>query len=442
VTGRLIVVPPAAGEQDVEEARVAYAIGSGREIGAGSHERNSSDMPFDIVDTGSISHFIRIVDEVQPESGAATDDVRDVKTLNTALTEWAASGAGRRGLIVLVRCGREGAAGNATDVPVKVQPDSELHIVAAQWRQKEDKPGVTANDDRLGYLVRRDRRFTIDAPVQVSAASAPPSGQEPGVLVLDGLELTHGLSLGDAALSRLLVRHCTIRSPGAAALATAAVMHDTEIAIDRSVVGRVNLDFAGGVATGELVVSDSIVSADEANAAAISATSLDAHLRNVTILGTSTFKSLEATNVIFGEAVTVKRRQSGCVRFSWVPTGSAAPRRFRCQPDLAIAAAAAAKAPVPLTTAEGATAALGVTPLLLDESLDEPTVGMLHPLTRDAIRLGGEGDTEMGAFSAAAEGLRLANLTSLFDDYVPFGLEAGVIDDTRSSAVALRRNRP
>ena len=32
--------------------------------------------------------------------------------------------------------------------------------------------------------------------------------------------------------------------------------------------------------------------------------------------------------------------------------------------------------------------------------------------------------------------------TSLFDDYVPFGLEAAVLDDTRSSAVALRRNRP
>ena len=60
----------------------------------------------------------------------------------------------------------------------------------------------------------------------------------------------------------------------------------------------------------------------------------------------------------------------------------------------------------------------------------------------EAIRLGGEGETEMGVFSAAAEGLRMANLTSLFDDFVPFGLEAGLIDDTRSSAVATRRNRP
>jgi len=36
----------------------------------------------------------------------------------------------------------------------------------------------------------------------------------------------------------------------------------------------------------------------------------------------------------------------------------------------------------------------------------------------------------------------MANIKSLFEDYVPFGLEAGLIDDTRSSAVATRRNRP
>ena len=48
----------------------------------------------------------------------------------------------------------------------------------------------------------------------------------------------------------------------------------------------------------------------------------------------------------------------------------------------------------------------------------------------------------MGAFAFNAEGLRLANLAALFDTYVPFGLEAATIDDTRSAAVAARRFRP
>jgi hypothetical protein len=48
----------------------------------------------------------------------------------------------------------------------------------------------------------------------------------------------------------------------------------------------------------------------------------------------------------------------------------------------------------------------------------------------------------MGVFAPSAERLRMRNIESLFDDYLPFGLEAGLIDDTRSGAVARRRNLP
>jgi hypothetical protein len=441
VTGRLIVATPAAGAPDVEEVRVAHATGIGREIGAGPQDRNTDDVPFDVTDSGSLVHFIRIVDATQPETGSPTANMRPVRTLKKALTEWAASGQGKRGLIILVRCDREGAAVGAPNIPVTVHPGSELHILSGQWRPKVVRPGLPDNPRRAGYLVRRDRSFTVDAPLRVMAGVPPPPGERPGVLVLDGLELTQGLSLGVRAVSRLLVRHSTVRAPGATALSTTAAFDGAEVAIERAIVGRIDLDFGADAATGSLAISDSVVSADGAAGAAISATSLDAQLRNVTVFGTSTFKSLEATNLIFAEVTTVTRRQAGCVRFSWVPPGSVVPRRFRCQPDLAVALAGATQAAA-LTASERETIALGVTPLFLDTSLDEPTVAMLHPLTGDAIRLGGEGDTEMGAFSAGAEGLRLANLKSLFDDYVPFGLEAGVIDDTRSSPVSLRRNRP
>jgi hypothetical protein len=441
VTGRLIGAAPSGADPDIEEVRIAYGTGIGRDIGAGPQDRNTSDVPFDITDTDSLVHFVRIVDATKPASGAATANVRAVQTLDTALSEWAASGAGKRGLIVLVRCDREVAAGGGTDIPVAVHPGSELHIISAQWRPKVVKPGVPDNPRRHGYIVRLDRRFTVDAPLRVAAASAPAPGNRAGVLVLDGLELTGGVGLSAAAVSRLLIRHCTVRAPGAVAITTAAALEGAEIVIDRSIVGRVNLDAGSGPATGSVVVTDSIVSSDGGGNTAISAESLDAQLRNVTVFGRSAFKSLEATNVIFTDASIVTRRQSGCVRYSFIPGGSAMPRRFRCQPDLARTAAAAKKGS-PLTSQQAAAVALGVTPIFLDTSLDEPTVAMLHPLTRDAIRLGGENDSEMGVFSAAAEGLRLANLASFFDDYVPFGLEAGVIDDTRSTAVALQRNRP
>ncbi|WP_227243357.1 hypothetical protein [Paraburkholderia caribensis] len=436
-TGRLIVAKPRAGVPDVQDARVAYASGLGMEMGAGPHERNADDVPFDVTDTLALKHFVRVVDPAQGATGSAADAERIVPSLQIALAEWEAGGANRRGIIALVRCDREGAA----DITVTAHPGCELHIVSAQWRKSEKKAGVAFNPDRHGYLVRRERRFTIDAPVHVVASAAAAPDTRAGVLVLDGLELTQGLVLDDQAVSKLRVRHCTLRSPNATAIGTKAALQGVDVVIERSLVGRLNLDDPAKPGTGTLAITDSIVSDDGALDMAIAAASLDATLRNVTILGTSEMKSLEATNVIFWAATTVTRTQSGCVRYSSIAPFSQVPRRYRCQPDLSVAAAQTKKG-APLLDSEDASARLSVLPLLLDTSLDEPTVAMLHAAASDGIRLGGENGTEMGAFSSAAEGLRRTNLESLFDDYIPFGLEAGVIDDTRSSLAAQMRNPP
>ena len=47
-----------------------------------------------------------------------------------------------------------------------------------------------------------------------------------------------------------------------------------------------------------------------------------------------------AENSIFAGRVEVGRSQRGCMRFCYVPPDSRTPRRYRCQPDLATAAAA------------------------------------------------------------------------------------------------------
>lgn len=441
VTGRLIVAAPASGDPDIEEVRVAYAYGIGREIGAGPQDRNDADTPFDIRDTDKLTHFVRIVDATAAAGGAAGDQVRTVGLLATALADWNQHGAGTRGLIVLVRCDREGPAAPATEVAVTAHAGSELHIVSAQWREKRTGPGIVGDPARHGYVVRKERRFTVEGAMRVTAPSAPPAGVAPGVVVLDGLEVTGGVSLGIRAVSRLTLRYCTVRAPGGAALTTTAPLEDADIVVFRSILGRVRLDYAPGKGSGSLAVTGSIVSADGATLPAISAGDIDARLTGVTVFGESLFKSLEATNVIFTGAATAVRTQAGCVRYSAIAPGSALPRRYRCQPDLAIAAAAERKG-APLTPAERSAAAIGVTPLFLDTDLGEPTVAMLHPMAAEGIASGGEGDCEMGAFAEAAERLRMRNIESLFDDYLPFGLEAGLIDDTRSSAVAKRRNRP
>jgi hypothetical protein len=441
VTGRLIVADPAPGDPEIEEVRVAYGYGIGREIGAGPQDRNDDDVPFDIRDTDKLTNFVRIVDAAETQTGAAGDQIRTVNLLDTALADWDAHGDGTRGLVVLVRCDSEGPAGAATNIPVTMHAGSELHIVSAQWREKRTGPGIAVDPARLGYIVRKDRRFTIEGQLRVTAAAPPPPGEMPGVLVLDGLEVTEGVSLGARAVSQLIVRYCTVRAPGAAALETSAALEDAEIVLLRSIVGRIRLDFGAGQGTGTLAITESIVSADGAAGPAITASDIDAQLNAVTIFGETLIKSLEATNVIFGGVATAARTQSGCVRFSAIVSGSTVPRRYRCQPDLAIAAATERKGAA-LTASERTAAIAGVTPLFLDTDLDEPTVAMLHPMTSDGIASGGEGDCEMGVFANSAERLRMRNIESLFDDFLPFGLEAGLIDDTRSSAVAQRRNRP
>lgn len=434
-TGRLIVAAPTGGAADIEEVRVAYGTGIGRAIGAGPQERNDAGVPFDLTDTDTLRHFIRVVDG---KPAAMVDGIAHVPTLAAALADWATGGAGMRGVIVLIRCDRETAAG---PIAITAHPGCELHIVAARWQAYAEKPGLPPDPRRKGFVIRNTRRFTLDAPVEVVAGAAPPAGGRAGVVVIDGLELTQGLTLKIRAVSRLWLRHVTLRRPGAAALSTTAPLNDCDVVLDSAIVGRLNLDFGSDPAAGRLVVTDSIVSADEAAGPAVTASSIDAVLTNVTLLGTSRFKTLEATNVLFTGASEVTRKQEGCVRYSYVAPGSAMPRRFRCQPDLVLAAAAAKKGSA-LNPPEKAAASLAVVPLFLDTAIDEPTVAMLHPLCADGIRLGGENDSEMGAFSIAAEGLRVANVRSLFDDFVPFGMEAAVRDDTRSSAVVKRRIQP
>jgi hypothetical protein len=165
-------------------------------------------------------------------------------------------------------------------------------------------------------------------------------------------------------------------------------------------------------------------------------------MTDATLLGDAHVKTIEATNLIVTGSLTATHRQAGCVRYSYLGPGSQAPQRFRCQPDLALAERRAARAVDSLPANEEAAVRMGVTPVFLDTDLDQPTAAMLSSRAPDAIRRGGEGGTEMGAFAAAGQPIRFANLASLFDEDLPVTLEGAILDDTRSRATTDRRNVP
>jgi hypothetical protein len=163
-----------------------------------------------------------------------------------------------------------------------------------------------------------------------------------------------------------------------------------------------------------------------------------AYIERSTILGTSRFRSLPmASESIFTGPVTVRQRQQGCVRFSYVPPGSQTPRQYRCQPSLEISTAITARRTA--LARMGIPAPPGWEQVLADEiatrlvpgfsalAYGRPAFGQLHQGGPPQIATGAEDGSEMGAFCVLKQPHRERNLRLRLDEYLPVGLDAGVI---------------
>ena len=106
----------------------------------------------------------------------------------------------------------------------------------------------------------------------------------------------------------------------------------SRLAIDHSIVGPLYLP----VDMDYLDVMDSIIDALEQDRSAITGAGGQqpgppTTLQRTTVFGKVHVQELElASETIFTAPVTVVHRQVGCVRFSYLPAGSIAPRRYRC----------------------------------------------------------------------------------------------------------------
>jgi hypothetical protein len=131
------------------------------------------------------------------------------------------------------------------------------------------------------------------------------------------------------------------------------------------------------------------------------------------------------------------RRQEGCMRFSFVPDASVTPRRYRCQPQLAIDTAVAEAedaAGGPITAAERALIrsriVRGMRPGFVAQSPSHPAYCQLRLATPHEIRAGASDEGEMGAYHLLAAPQREANLRIRLEEYLRVGLEAGVFYET------------
>ena len=144
-------------------------------------------------------------------------------------------------------------------------------------------------------------------------------------------------------------------------------------------------------------------------------------LERVTVFGAMNVTQLTASEVIFTERVTVQQRQVGYVRFSYVPSDSETPQRYRCQPDFAIANA---------PSDEADAIRLRLQPSFTSTQYGEPGYAQLSQQCAPEIASGAENESEMGAFQHLLQPQRVANLKASLDEYLPIGLEAGIFSVT------------
>jgi hypothetical protein len=161
-------------------------------------------------------------------------------------------------------------------------------------------------------------------------------------------------------------------------------------------------------------------------------------LLRTTILGQVHVQQLPlASEVIFTSVVVSQRRQNGCLRFSFVPEGSVTPRRYRCQPDFEIlqrtqqAEQTAALNGTTLSNADRDAIRDDVRswlkPSFTDLHYGLPAYAQLSISCPVQILTGAGNESEMGVFCFLQQPQRVESLRIRLQEYLPFGLQPGLI---------------
>jgi hypothetical protein len=428
---------------DVREVWVQSSYGFSGDLGGGPYERGAAvraanqAVSIDISAAGASVGFFDPavwqagVSHLLPDDGSGTL----FPSLREAVAAWNLQAPGRTGVIVLMdSLSDDAGAGGSPPLPLEIDigERSRLLIVAGEWPAEPipgAPPGAVAR--LAGHFAAHQVRAHVvgDWVVRGTAAAGSVDG---GTCFVNGVLIEGLLSVAPGNLGRLGLAHCSV-IPGRGALYVAPGGNERlTVAIDRSICASV------GVPTPirSVAIRDSIIGDGEGSPAlGVDAPESALALERSTFFGGVMGLTLSASDCIFGGAVEALRRQTGCVRFCYVAPGSKVPRRYRCQPELegttrieALRAAAPQGEP-PAAAREAAIraeAAAAIRPLFTSRQYGDPGFGQLSLRCAQQIRSGAESGAEMGAFEFLKQPQREANLRDALDEYLRFGLEAGL----------------
>jgi hypothetical protein len=402
---------------DPAKVQVSYSYGFSGDLGGGPYNRTDSVTP---LLAGITPWQVAVTQELAPVPNAVFTHLAD------AITAWNALPAVPERFGVIAILDSHTYQENLTGPNHIVVPEgSTLLIVAADWPALR-QPGAPKNTE----LVPDGVRPHVLGNVEVEG-TAPSASTNPGTLILNGLWIEGALRMLAGNLGGLQVVHSTpfpfapftlglsVEPSGNPDLENSQL----NITLQRAICHAINLP----ATVRSLSMVDSIV--DAGSGIAIAAPGTDANIQSSTILGTiGTAKAfgvrtLEAGNSIFHDLVNVERTQAGCMRFCYVPTDiSRTPRRYRCQPDLALTG----------ITDKAVEAAIRgrLQPLFTSIVYGDPGYAQLASACAKEIRAGADDGAEMGTFYFLKQPQRDSNLRIALLEYLRFGLQAGIFHVT------------
>ncbi|WP_051309286.1 hypothetical protein [Desulfogranum japonicum] len=280
------------------------------------------------------------------------------------------------------------------------------------------------------------------------------NGKKESELVLNGLLVCGGTLQLSGDRTRLTLNHCTL-VPGLLVCADGEPLEPDkaslvgDLSADSTITIRHCITGALLVKDGQVVIENSIVDATYSSRVAFAG--LDGETPgaamdtlNATIIGKVHATTIGlATNTVFWchlnetdtwpAPIWIERRQIGCIRFSFLPHDSQVPRRYHCQPDLEIAQQIEEKEK---------TLQRQLYDYEIQDITEHTCVWLLPRFTTLRygmggyaqlrsncplhIRQGADDESEMGVFHDLYQPQREINLRTRLDEYLRFGLEAGI----------------
>jgi len=241
-------------------------------------------------------------------------------------------------------------------------------------------------------------------------------------LILDGWVISAGTlvmaDFGDDEPRRLILRDCTL-VPGSTNVSLSVAHPFAEIEMERCISGPIHLAADAEITLRECIVDATAPELELYRAPGINellaggAMTLESctvigkvHTRQLTLASDCLFVArLAESGETWKAPLWVERRQQGCVRFSFVPRGSITPRRYHCQPEAGD---------------------LQTRPHFTSLRYGDAGYCQLRQATPESIRRGAHDESEMGVMHGLYQPQREINLQVRMDEYLRFGLEAGI----------------